>query len=169
MVYLIDTIMRQFRTIKLKPKFKVNIETTNVVLRESSPIDVFYSAEVHPKHCENKAICHIDPIIMLFNQERLKRTLGVEQVESWIASLSQNKSNPLAELRAKLTDAELAQLVKSRHIQNPSELWKYAQAMESNIDNFKEEIRSIVEAENAKIAEQAKGESKQEDNSKSSE
>lgn len=142
--------MRPFRTIKLKPKFKVNIETTNVVLRESSPIDIFYSAVVHPKHCENKAICHIDPIIMLFNQERLKRTLGVEQVESWIASLSQNKSNPLAELRAKLSDEELAQLVKSRHIQNPSELWKYAQAMESNMDSFNEEIKAIVEAEQAK-------------------
>lgn len=111
-----------------------------VILRQESLVDNFYYQENECTVTGGKTVCFTDPLIMLFNQERLSQ-MGGAAVKMWLDSLSHSTSSPMSELRSKLSDDDLMALVKSRHIQNPSELQAYAEWCNENIA----ELQTIVD------------------------
>lgn len=129
------------------------VSLNNVVVREATPVDQFYFEESVSADDGNKCVAFCDPIRMLFNQQRLNN-LGAMAVENWLNAMKNTKNDPLAELRKKCSDADLLQMIKSRHIQQPSEVMAWVQYTQSNMAQFEAEVASILQAR--EVEEQAK-------------
>lgn len=123
-------------------------DCSRVVLREPSLVDQFYTEKTVCPDDGKESVCFNDPLIMLFNQERLSK-LGPNAVNMWLESLSSAKGSPMSELRSKLSDDDLITLVKSRHIQNPSELQAYAQWCNENMDEFNAQLQQALQEQAA--------------------
>lgn len=117
-------------------------DDSKVITREPSLVDSFYTEENICPDDGQKSIAFVDPLIMLFNQERLSQ-MGDAAVKMWIDSLSKNASSGVNELKSKLSDDELIQLVKSRHIQSPSELQAYVDWCNENMDEFTRQVQEL--------------------------
>lgn len=124
----------------------------NVVVRECTPVDQFYFEKTTASDDGKECVAFVDPIRMLFNQQRLSR-IGSTAVDAWLTSMFNSKKDPLKELRKNCTDADLRDLIKSRHIQQPSELMAYAQWCQDNMETFKSEVSKLVAEKQAKEAE----------------
>lgn len=125
----------------------VEMNTTNV--REPSLVDEFYKEEI--SQGDNPVVIYSDPIYMLFDQQRLDK-LGKGAVDMFINSLSQGGSNPLAELRKNCSDDDLLTMIKSRHLQQPSEILAWARYMEQNITDFQSEVAKLVAEKQTELA-----------------
>lgn len=133
----------------------VGVSLNNVVVREATPIDEFYTQVTVASDTGKKVVAVTDPIRMLFNQQRLAR-IGSTAVEAWLDSLVSHKKDPLAELRAQCSDKDLKALIKSRHIQQPCEIVAWAQQMTENMEYFKSEVARIMAEDAADNALKAK-------------
>lgn len=120
------------------------------VLRTPSPVDEFIYE--HGVDNNGKDITFVqNDIYMLFNQERLQK-LGIDMVNNWIQSLVPSPDSSLDKLRSNLSDDELLSLVKSRHIQAPSELLNYSKWLDQNADEF---TKAVQEVQKARISDSA--------------
>ncbi len=61
----------------------------------------------------------VSDVSLLFNQKRIASTIGIDEANNWLKSLNQSTSENLGD---KFTDEQLISLVKSRHVQSPSDL-----------------------------------------------
>lgn len=111
-------------------------------LYESSAVDEFYT-EVVTTMDKKETVFHVDPLIMLFNQERLEN-IGSMGAKQFLDSLSQ-KDDSLKELRSKCTDDQLMDMLKSRYLQTPSEVMAYCRYIEGNIEQFNTDLKAAVE------------------------
>lgn len=113
----------------------------HTVLYQESAVDEFYTEEVV---CANgdKVLHHVDPLIMLFNQERLNN-LGFMGAKEFLDSLRQQDS-VLSELRSKCSDEQLVSMLKSRYLQTPSEIMSYCRYIEGNMDKFNEDMKEYI-------------------------
>lgn len=120
----------------------------NQVVRTPDPTDDFYFEEFEDtqttKTC--KCVAHPDPLYMLFNQERLTR-LGTTSASAFIESFMQYKDNGLSELRKQCSDDQLLTMIKSRHLQAPSEILAWSRYMNSNMEEFTAEVKKLQEAQ----------------------
>ncbi len=121
---------------------------SNVVTMEKSLVHEFYVEEQVSNDDGSPMLQVSDPIYLLFNQQRLN-SIGAGAVQMWIQQMSAAASSPLAELRKQCSDVDLLTMVKSRHIQSPSELLAWAQFMTSNMDKFESEVAKLVAAKQA--------------------
>lgn len=128
-------------------------DTSKLVTREPSLVDSFYTDESICPDDGKTTVVYTDPLIMLFNQERLSQ-MGDAAVKMWLDSLSKNASSDVNELKSKLSDDELIQLVKSRHIQSPSELQSYVEWCNENVDEFTKQVQELQAQQNAQVNEQ---------------
>ena len=129
-------------------KYKLNIlayKPTNVVVRAATPVDEFHFDEIHPAHC-TKAMVVSNPLFVLFNQERLQQ-LGQFPLQEWIDAMNNVKSDPLKELRSKISDEDLISLMKSRYCQKPSELAQWSSYLASKIDDVTAEVQQYIQAQ----------------------
>lgn len=110
---------------------------------QPSPVDEFYTEETFCASSKETCIHHVDPIIMLFNQQRLDN-LGSMTAKQFLDSLQQQAS-PLEELRKKCSDDDLLKMIKSKYLQTPSEIMAYCRYIESNVDAFNKDVQAIVE------------------------
>lgn len=121
--------------------------TTQV--RSRSEVDTFYN-EISVSSDDGYNCVHVnDPIIMLFNQERLAK-LGDHAVESWLKSMEAIGNSQVAKLRSQCSDDDLLYMVKSRHLQAPCELTAWADYMAANMDKFKELMAAELADKKAK-------------------
>lgn len=125
----------------------------NVVVRESTPVDEFYFERKLSSDDGKECVGFTDPIKMLFNQERLN-SIGVDAALKWVESLKNFKQDPLADVRAKCSDEDLKCLIKSRHLQQPSEIMAYAEWCRNNIELFNAEVQKIAEARRLELTQQ---------------
>lgn len=121
-----------------------NLSHKNVVVREASTMDMFCTEVSVSADDNKKCVAYTDPIRMLFNQQRLN-SIGTSAVNQWLDSLKNFKKDPLAEIRAKCTDAELKAMIKSRNIQQPSEIMAWAEWCQENVDMFNKELQKVIE------------------------
>lgn len=122
-----------------------NFEVTKVcVFRQSSQVDQFYREEGISSTTGKKVVFYRDPIIMLFNQQRLNK-LGLDAVTHYVESLMQQSNNPLSELRKNCSDADLLATIKSRHLQSPSEILAWSRYMANNAKEFEAAVQSAKE------------------------
>lgn len=156
MVYLINVrCMRKRRFITCaESDYKYEFsDDSKVITREPSLVDSFYTEENICPDDGQKSIAFVDPLIMLFNQERLSQ-MGDSAVKMWIDSLSKNASSGVNELKSKLSDDELIQLVKSRHIQTPSELQSYFEWCNENVEEFTKQVQALQAQQQSEKTEQ---------------
>jgi hypothetical protein len=81
---------------------------------------------------------------MLFNQQRLDR-MSLSQLSDWLDN--QTPTSGLAELRSKMSDAQLHSFIKSRYIQSPSELMAWSEYIQSE---FSKEYQNVVEEQKSR-------------------
>ena len=84
-------------------------------------------------------------ISLLFNQQRLQ-ALGQEGIKQFLDQLTP-KSPALADLRNKISDADLLKVCKSRYIQSPSELLAWSSYLDSSLSDIKQDIVDSVVAD----------------------
>lgn len=82
-------------------------------------------------------------ISLLFNQERLNETLGRDGIKHFFDSLS-SRSVPLTELRSKISDEDLANICKSRYLQQPSEILAWSEYLNNNYTDLLSQIRECT-------------------------
>lgn len=118
-------------------KFNFGCVMPTTFHRTKSEVDSFYNQEMISPDDGHKCIAVVDPIIMLFNQERLNK-LGEDTVEKWLKSLEASNSSSLSKLRSQCSDDDLIHMIKSRHIQQPCELMIWMDYMSQNLKEFKD-------------------------------
>lgn len=121
----------------------IDYQDKNMNYYQPSLVSSFYKEESISTESGQPMEVYHDPIYMLFNQERLSK-LGAGAVEMWLNQMNQSKANPLAELRKECSDEDLVSMIKSRHLQSPSEILAWSRLMTSKIDEFKSEVAKLV-------------------------
>ena len=93
-------------------------------------------------------------IALLFNQQRLVKTLGASTVDDWLGSL---KPSSVGIDMSKFSDAQLMQFIKSRNIQSVGELSAWSNYLNDNAQSVIDEYnRSLDAAKQARLDEVAK-------------
>lgn len=139
--------------------FNESIAIKQTILREPSLTDDFYFEECDAANDRINSTSFIDPIYMLFNQQRLNN-LGQLGIEKFLESFSQ-KEDSLRELRSKCSDEQLASMIKSKYLQSASEITAWCRYMQSHVDEFNSEVKKLMEAKKTP-SESSDDESKQE-------
>lgn len=121
----------------------VDYQDKNMNYYQPSLVSSFYKEESISCESGEPMVAYHDPIYMLFNQQRLSK-LGAGAVEIWLQQMYQSKANPLAELRKECSDEDLVSMIKSRHLQSPSEILSWSRLMMSKMDEFKSEVVKLV-------------------------
>lgn len=129
---------------KQNAHFNHDVGVEHVIQREPSVVDEFYFVKTFNED-GTESISVVDPIIVLFNQERLN-DLGSTAAKAFIDSFAK-QSDALSELRKKCTDDDLMAMMKSRHLQSPSEILMWCRYMENNVESFNKEVQALVEAQ----------------------
>lgn len=124
-----------------------------MILRAPSVVDEFYFEKTAPSDDTMESVSVVDPIIMLFNQERID-SMGQMAAKQFIDSLAP-KSNSLDELRKQCSDEDLMQMIKSKHLQSPAEILAWCRYMNENVETFNSEVQKLVEAKQAEEAAKA--------------
>lgn len=120
---------------------------SNKVLREKAVYEPILS---EPVQVGNNKIYFIESdLVLLFNQERLNK-LGDTALLEYINSIAP-QNDGLSDLRSKCTDQELLSLVKSRHIQSRSELLRWSEYLNAQLDDTSSELARLRAAESNKI------------------
>lgn len=142
--------MRYRKTIKsVEYSFADDSGLERSYVRQPSLVDSFYQIKNVCPESGKESIQFTNPLYMLFNQQRIDR-LGPEAIRQWLDSLDRASSSSRNELKDKLSDDDLLQMVKSRHIQHPCELERYLQALNERADYFNSEVARIVAEEKDK-------------------
>lgn len=134
--------------------FNKEVGLRHSILRDASVVDEFYHESTTPSDDKMESVSVCDPIIILFNQQRLDN-MGTTPAKAFIDSLVP-KSNSLSELRKNCSDDDLMYMVKSRHLQSPAEILSWCRYMNENVEVFNSEVAKLVaqkEAENAHTTE----------------
>jgi hypothetical protein len=113
-------------------------------LRAPSPVETFYKQEIPCPNGTCDAVAYRTDIYMLFNQQRLDR-MSLSQLSDWLDN--QTPTSGLAELRSKMSDAQLHSFIKSRYIQSPSELMAWSEYIQSE---FSKEYQNVVEEQKSR-------------------
>lgn len=121
------------------------------IIRTRSVVDDFYFEKCNPSSHKDESVSVVDPIHLLFNQQRLSN-LGQGAAQKFLDSL-QPQSNALAELRQKCSDDDLMQMIKSRYLQSPAEILCWCREMQRNVDKFNSEVAKLVAEQQAKEVE----------------
>lgn len=77
----------------------------------------------------------VSDVSLLFNQKRLSNTIGIDEAKSWLNSLN---NTPSENLGAKFSDEQLISLVKSRHVQSPSDLRSWSNFLTDQAKSLKD-------------------------------
>lgn len=110
-------------------------------LYSPSPVDDFVHNKHKPAHDSMESVRVTSDIYMLFNQQRLDK-MTLQQLAAHFNSMVVRDPS-LSALKSKLSDEQLASIVKSRYIQSSSELLAYSKYLNSLGD---EQIQAIVAA-----------------------
>lgn len=108
---------------------------------QPSPVDGFLHAVHQPAHSAKQSVRVTSDIYMLFNQQRLDK-MTLQNLAVHFENMRSTEP-ALASLKSKLTDEQLASIVKSRYIQTPSELIAYSRYLNTLADA---DIQALVAA-----------------------
>lgn len=130
----------------IKPKFKKH-SAVNVVPRDlrissfpaPSPMDNFICQKQVTPYDDKESIRMTSDIYMLFNQQRLDR-MSRENLTDYFNNMAV-RDGSFSALKKRLTDDQLISVVKSRYIQQPSELLAWSRYLNSLGD---EQLRAAV-------------------------
>lgn len=113
------------------------------VYLESTPLDSFIREEVNSSDVPSVTLT--SDITMLFNQHRLDKLTQIALVQKFDALSKANDT--LNQVRAKMTDEQLVQFVKSRYIQSPSELLSWTNYLAANYESVSSEMQALIDSQ----------------------
>lgn len=124
-------------------KYNISLCHDTIILRTPSLVDEFYKERIGGTK-QKPLVRYIDPIYMLFNQQRLSR-LGSDNIQQWLDSMNNAGNQLIGELKNKCSDDQLVQMIKSRHLQSPSEILAWCRYINGNVKEFNESVKMIQE------------------------
>ena len=109
------------------------------IFAEQSPVHELLHTEVKTGD-ETIVFAHSD-VFLLFNQDRLERTLGVDTLRSWLNDVRPNNSPNLS---AQFSDEQLASFIKSKYVQSLSEVSDWYNYLRQNTANMRSSLERYV-------------------------
>lgn len=125
------------------------------VFAVQSPVHELLHTEVKTGD-ETIVFAHSD-VFLLFNQDRLERTLGVDTLRSWLNDVRPNNSPNLS---ARFSDEQLASFIKSKYVQSLSEVSDWYNYLRQNTANMRSSLERYVAQSKSKEEPKTKEESK---------
>ena len=119
------------------------IDYNNTEFYQPSMVDDFLFAKNDAPYSDAPSVTITSDITMLFNQKRLDK-MTLENLVRHFDSMAE-RSSKFADLRSKLSDDQLCNIVKSRYIQSPSELLSYSEYLVSAYGDGLASLGSHVE------------------------
>lgn len=114
-----------------------------------SPIEDFIHSSHKAPHSAHSSIRITSDIYMLFNQQRLDR-MTLQNLAAHISTMAPRDAS-LSSLKSRLSDEQLASLVKSRFIQSTSEMLAYSKYLNNMTDA---ELSAYVAARQQQLSDQ---------------
>lgn len=108
-------------------------------VRVPSPVEDFYREEVVTPLGTCKAVTYRNDIYLILNQHRLD-SMSLAQFSDYLDH--DRSASQLSQIRAKMTDKQLHQFVKSRYIQHPSELKAWSAYLDANYSDEFEKLKA---------------------------
>lgn len=118
------------------------------VYLEATPLDSFIREEVASSDVPSVTLT--SDITMLFNQQRLDKLSQIAIVQKFDSMSKANDA--LNQVRSKMTDEQLAQFVKSRYIQSPSELISWTNYLAANYDSVSAEMQQLIDLQKSETS-----------------
>lgn len=106
--------------------------------RVPSPIEDMNYVELPCVHSSCPAVHYRNDVYALFHMQDLTR-MELSRLSQFLDNAGKSASS-LTSVRSKMSDAQLRQFIKSRYIQSPSELLRWAAWLD---DNYKMEVERI--------------------------
>jgi hypothetical protein len=123
--------------IKYEPSF--TYDNSNVILGEPNLITEL-QYEKTTEQGEEPSYRWTSDVTLLFNQERIAKSLSAEQVRQWLMSLK----NPSSTIDySGVSDELIMATIKSRHIQSMSELQAWTNELLEKVDNIESSVNSL--------------------------
>lgn len=125
------------------------------IFAEQSPVHELLHVVVKAGD-ETIVFAHSD-VFLLFNQDRLERTLGVDTLRAWLNDVRPNNSPNLS---AQFSDEQLASFIKSKYVQSLSEVSDWYNYLRQNTANMRSSLERYVAQSKSKEEPKTKEESK---------
>ena len=125
------------------------------IFAEQSPVHELLHTEVKTGD-ETIVFAHSD-VFLLFNQDRLERTLGVDTLRAWLNDVRPNNSPNLS---AQFSDEQLASFIKSKYVQSLSEVSDWYNYLRQNSANVRSSLERYVTQLKSKEESKSKDEPK---------
>ena len=122
----------------------LSLDFSHTSIRVASPVEPLLLFKTKTPDGEEYQVLR-DDIYLLFNQQRISQSVGLDNFNNWISSLAV-PSDGLSELRKKCSDDELLKFCKSRHLQSPSELLAWSEYLNLNYDQEIERLKSFEDS-----------------------
>lgn len=127
----------------------------------NSQFDIARSYKFEPNEVSAVRCCELpdggvkyqSDIALLFNEERLRKTLGLDTLKKWIehfnvASSASSKGVDISNM----TDAQLMSFIKSRYIQQPSELKAWSEYINTCAEELIQDYNDEMELQKMRQA-----------------
>lgn len=106
-------------------------------------IDEFCQEDITPPDAKDYKVTKIhSDIYLLFNQQRIEKTIGRDAYRQWVDNLFQRAGTPLP---ANASFDDIASTIKSRYIQTPSELKAWIDSLDARTQELVLNIKSDAE------------------------
>lgn len=111
------------------------VAKTSVLFQPSPVTSLLFEVVDHVLSDGRVSQCHrtLNDIYLLFNQQRISRTLGIDTLNAYISSLDSSSNDSLRSLRRRMNDQQLMTFIKSRHIQSLCELKAWSSVIDDKI------------------------------------
>lgn len=111
------------------------VAKTSVLFQPSPVTSLLFEVVDHVLPDGRVSHCHrtLNDIYLLFNQQRISRTLGIDTLNAYISSLDSSSNDSLRSLRRRMNDHQLMTFIKSRHIQSLCELKAWSSVIDDKI------------------------------------
>ena len=138
---------RRTGTTRKLPRGVSKIFSGVTAVRVKSPVENFYCEEL-PSVYGDPACVYRNDIFMVLAQKRLD-TMTLEQFQAYLNH--NGVSDPLNNLRSKVSDADLLKFVKSRYIQHPAELKAWSAYIETNLSGEVSKANQEIQSRKAAV------------------
>ena len=125
---------------------RLNIDFDRKNSKAYTPSEV---ASVRCYECSEGTIKFRSDIALIFNQQRIAKTLGVDTFAAWLGKFNTKQTGIDT---SKFSDAQLLQFIKARNIQSPSELLAWSDYLNTQAEGVREEINNLIKSEQERIA-----------------
>ena len=117
--------------------------TDHAVLGKESPIDWGGVSSLGVDSTGEQLFKRESDIFLLFHQEKLIEKMGVTSLRNWIDSLNSQSSSIDY---SKFTDEQLLRFVKSRYVQEPSDIARWSEYLNDEANELRRSFEQYAQS-----------------------